>query len=181
VHFLRAFLGWLVGLFPGWGRYRRVAWVPLLRPPPAQRLGTADLLADLDVWLETEQGELVLLTFRVDSGASLSSISLDRAEGLGLSAPPPDAALERAHGTATGRAVLRLRPGTMRVRFSDNSAERPFTWPLLFVEGRVRSVPPLLGLGGVIAESRWLFEGRARRGAPWGVFRLWVRRRPRQG
>jgi hypothetical protein len=180
MEFLRAFLDWLAGSFLRRLRYRRVACVPLYRPSPAQRLGTADLVADLDVWLETQQGELRPVFFRVDSGASLSSIGLERAQDAGLSIPPADTALERSHATATGPTVLRLRPGTMRIRFSANLAERPFTWPLLFVEGRPRSVLPLLGLGGVIQDSLWHFEGEARPGAPWGVFLLWVRRRPRQ-
>ena len=181
MHFLRAVFGWLAGPFLDWVRYRQVAQVALRRPSQAQEIGTADLVADLDLWLETEQGDLRPVTFRVDSGASSSSMSLARAQALGLPVPPASATLERSHATATGPIVLRLRPGAMRVRFSANPAERPFTWPLVFVEGRARSVSPLLGLGGVIQDCCWLFKGETRPGAPWGVFRLWVRRRPRHG
>jgi hypothetical protein len=172
-----------------WRRFFR--WL-LRRPVHGRRLvvplrgwhsvstGQRQARADLSLWLEDRTRRLVRVPFLVDSGASVSRMSLHDAEArhrLHVS----DVEVSQRIQLADRAKEERVRPTVMRVRFRNDPAEKPFLWPLTVVVGPASAV---LGLGGVVADCRWVFDSTPRRQgaapfgsllgkpAPFGVFLL---------
>jgi hypothetical protein len=153
--------------------WRRVARVPLDRP--VERPIPPFLQAKLKLLVEKADGQLVTVEVIVDSGAPVSLFGLHDALLLGLSVP--DVAVEEYYRLGHGQLVaFRMRPGSIRVRFITD-LDSPLDWPVRIHEDRPFGSPLLLGLGGVIEDCRWIFDGTPRPDAPFGVFLLDVRDR----
>jgi hypothetical protein len=173
----------------GWPRWRRVARVKLIHfqascPPILLR-------AELPIWLETADGGLVRRIVVVDSGAPVSIFGLTDAEAIQLPVPPPESEFVETFRLGDGQShPFRMRPGEVRVRFSDDVTAPPLIWPVRFHVHSPSGSMPLLGLGGVLERSdlihdaaqdiyyfsdslhicRWIFDGRTTPDAPFGVF-----------
>lgn len=130
------------------------------------------LAADLWLWPESSTKTDGPLLFRVDSGAELTTISIARAEYHGWPVPPAEAAVSQPITTAAGRRQVLVRPGRIRVWWTRERTGYPFDWPALFVPDVPLTVPPLLGLGGVVTTCRWMFDGQPTPAAPFGGLTL---------
>jgi hypothetical protein len=162
----------LVGRVP----WRRVARVPLTRSRGAMEQGTLFLEARIVLWFQARDGSLQRVEMLVDSGAQISILGVEDSEGLNLPVPSPESAVELRFGLASGEAVsLRLRPGMLVARFTNDLNAPFFRWPVRFQEGRPLGKVALLGLAGVIADSRWIFDGTPQPDAPFGVLTIDVR------
>jgi hypothetical protein len=135
--------------------YQPALWVSVLRPPlPPRR----------------EQ-------FSLDSGAFVSVLSVARAEELQLPIPGPEAEIVLAYQSADTAAPVRcrIRPGRLHIQIPEIRDE-PFDWPCYFRPDLPRTVPPLLGLAGVLEDLRITLDGvRSRRGIFFGYLLLELR------
>lgn len=111
---------------------------------------------------------IVPIKFRVDRGASWSLVPLVVAQAYGL--PTPDDSHNRTVllNSATGQRDVKIRDGRIRVWWNVGRRGTPFEWPVLFVVDAPNSSQPLLGLGGVIRDCQWSFDGRAEDDALFG-------------
>jgi hypothetical protein len=112
--------------------------------------GLHPLTTNLHLWVD------------VDTGATYSQITSHEAATLGLPIPPgPE--IDCSISTAAGRVATRVRPGWMRVWWTNQRTGDPFVWPILFrmmaPTPNPPAIKPVLGLGGVIPECRWTFDG----------------------
>ena len=114
----------------------------------------------------------VPLDFVVDSGASMTIIGLEYAANHDLPVPPPHVETTLNLLAASGAAPVRVRPGRIRLWWTADRAGYPFDWPVLFRPGLPLTVPPILGLGGVIGTCEWLFGGRYQPDTPFGALTL---------
>jgi hypothetical protein len=107
--------------------------------------------------VRTGQGDFAPLRFLVDSGSSLTTIAVSRANTLGLIVPEKVVALKVQ--TGAGRVEQRRHPGRITVRLPGLPG-RQFFWPCHFVED-TGSSPPIsaLSLTGVIDDLRITFDG----------------------
>ena len=128
----------------------------------------AGLICDLTLRVEARPGRVVPIEFRVDTGASWTMISLAAAQFYGL--PIPDDTHNRTLplNSATERRRVTVRDGRIRVWWDVGGRGTPFDWPVLFVVDAPAGSQPLLGLGGVIRDCRWIFDGRAETDAIFG-------------
>ncbi|MGL4552474.1 MAG: hypothetical protein ACRC33_14975 [Gemmataceae bacterium] len=156
---------------------------PLRQPPcritlgrgPVERaldLGVIGLSCWITLWLDTEGGVILPVTFLVDSGASYPLMNLDEAASRGLRVPPVEAECELPLLTAHGRATSRVRPGRVRGWWHPDCAGHPFAFPMLFRVNAASTAPRLLGLGGVVRLCRWTFDGRPTAAEPYGTLAL---------
>ena len=120
-----------------------------------------NLRCDLTFRIEVGEDEFVPLDFRVDTGASRSSMALLTAEEYGLPIPGPETErlVEFTKAGEAGRRV-RARFGRLKVWWGLHRTGDPFDWPMLYIVDAPASMTPLLGLGGVIRDCTWLFDGR---------------------
>jgi hypothetical protein len=111
----------------------------------------------LRLLVHTGQGDFTPLRFLVDSGSSLTTIAVSRANTLGLIVPEKVVTLNVQ--TAVGRIQQRRRPGRITARVPGLPG-RQFFWPCHFVEDAGGS-PPIsaLSLTGVIDDLRITFDG----------------------
>ena len=130
------------------------------------------LTADLPLWAEATRPSDDPILFRVDTGAQLSLVSLGVATRRGWPVPPPEDAVDLRMDTPGGVGPALVRPGRVRVWWTRDRVGYPFDWPVLFVPGLPTTVPPLLGLGGVVTTCRWTFDGRPTPAAPFGGLTL---------
>ena len=121
----------------------------------------AGLICDLTLRVEVEPGVSVPIELRVDTGASWTLMSLAVAQTYGL--PTPDDSHDRTVllNSATGQREVKIRYGRIRVWWNVGRRGTPFDWPVLFVVDAPIDSQPLLGLGGVIRDCQWIFDGRA--------------------
>ena len=119
------------------------------------------LICDLVLRVEAEPGVIVPLEFRVDTGASWSLVPLAVAQAYGL--PTADDSHDRTVllSSATGQREVKIRDGRIRVWWNVGRRGTPFEWPVLFVVDAPIGSQPLMGLGGVIRDCQWIFDGRA--------------------
>jgi len=115
---------------------------------------------------------LAAVDFVVDSGATISSIGLEYAANLDIPVPPPEAETALNLTTATGSQAVRVRPGRIRLWWHPDRTGYHFDWPILFRPGLSLTVPPLLGLGGVVSTCVWTFDGRYDPDSPFGYVLL---------
>ena len=134
----------------------------------AIELGAVGLQARARFHLETRSGATTPLDFVIDSGASMAFVGLQTAINAGIPVPPPHVETTLNLGTATGSQSVRVRPGRIRLWWDAERAGYPFDWPVLFRPGLPLTVPPILGLGGVIATCRWTFDGQYDPDTPFG-------------
>ncbi len=131
------------------------------------------LICNLPLWIDNgETTPPIMIEFRVDSGAELSMIALSAFEERGLPVPPPETERAIRQQTANGSIDGRFRPGRIRAWWNSACQGTPFNWPILFRVDLPSTATPLLGLGGVIKDCRWIFDGRDIPGFPWGYLLL---------
>jgi hypothetical protein len=138
--------------------YQPVIWMTVLRDP-----------------LPPERERFIL-----DSGASVSVMSVARAEDLQLPLPGPEAEVELAHQTADTASPVRrrVRPGRLHIQIPAIRDE-PFDWPCYFRPDLPKETPPLLGLAGVLEDLRLTLDGvRSRGGVFFGYLLLELRSAP---
>jgi hypothetical protein len=143
-----------------------------LQAERAVELGAVGLQPRVVLHLFTTSGRTNAVAFVCDSGAALTFVGLDAALSWGIPLPPPEAETTLELGTATGTQAVRVRPGRIRLWWNADRTGYPFDWPVLFRPGLPLSVPPLLGLGGVVATCDWLFTGQYHPDAPFGALTL---------
>ena len=144
--------------------------IPLCPLPDArQGRGDADLVCHLPLRVEAGPGRVVPIEFRVDTGSSRTVMSLGAAEAYGL--PIPDEGSERTVllNSSIGWRPVRVRDGRLRIWWEVGRRGDPFDWPVLFIVGVPAGSQPLLGLGGVIRDCQWVFDGRPEDDAVFGT------------
>ena len=120
----------------------------------------------MELWLEVDAAmPLIPVPFVADSGASYSQITSHEATTLQLPIPA-GLEVECVVNSAVGRKTENVRPSHMKVWWNAQREGDPFEWPLLFRMMKEAkhgeeppAVPPVLGLGGVIRDCRWTFDG----------------------
>jgi hypothetical protein len=98
--------------------------------------------------------------FIFDTGATVSVMSLARAEELRLPVLGPDEKVVLAHRTAEAAEPVerRIRPGRLRVSIPGLRPD-PFDWPCYFRPDLPKGAPSLLGLAGVLEDLRLTLDG----------------------
>lgn len=135
--------------------------------------GTIGLVCEAPLWVDTGHGRPAAeIIFRVDSGATHITIPAWVFAKHGLPEPSPETERELPLGTAVTKAPARVRPCRLRAWWNPQRAGHLFNWPALYLPGRPPSVPPILGLGGVVTECRWVIDGRPSPGFPRGRLTL---------
>lgn len=129
----------------------------------------ADLVCLLNLRVEVEPGRVVPIEFRVDTGSSRTLVPMGAAEAYGL--PIPDGESERIVllNSSIGWRPVRVRDGRIRVWWDVGRRGEPFDWPALFILGAPAGSQPLLGLGGVIRDCQWVFDGHPEDDAVFGT------------
>jgi hypothetical protein len=151
---------WLLRFFGSVGILRPDRlWVPLT----GQDLqGVTHLKADADLLVQRQDLRFRPFTWRVDSGAMITRISWDEADRLGFPTDEADPSVVIREKTAAGRREATIRQGIIRVLLHERQRAAPFQIPIWYV---LDPCPiPLLGLGGVIHQLRWIIDGRERTG-----------------
>lgn len=128
----------------------------------------AGLICNLTLRIESRPGRVVPIEFRVDTGSSWTLIPLDAAQFYGV--PTPDDRHDRRLriNSAVGTNSIVVRDGRIRVWWDVRCRGTPFDWPVLFVVDAPAGSQPLLGLGGVIRDCQWIFDGRVEDDAMFG-------------
>jgi hypothetical protein len=118
------------------------------------------------LWVRTRGRKFVDLVVRVDSGSSLTTISVARATALDLYFPPKAVALTLE--TASGQVQQLRHPSRITARIPGLDG-RDFDWPCHFVE-HAGDAPPMavLGLTGVLDDLRISLDGSYAVEAPYG-------------
>jgi hypothetical protein len=163
---VRRFLSWLGRQF-GW-RPRRRLRVPL-RLRWSTALQTPHVQANVDLWMLDSSGIRVGVTFRADSGATVTRLTVSEALSHGLTVPGPRRTWRE--GTAAGPSVVHGHIGHLDVWLSSDDDGPPFCIPVHFPD-LPGNLTPLLGLGGVVDQLTWFITGKSAKGAPFGVFIL---------
>ncbi len=155
---------------------RQPTWRQVLVPTSVDRtdsLGVIGLRCRVQLWLEVDnERPTIPFSFVVDSGASYSIISLELAQLRHIPVPPPESEVELPLRTAMGPSAVRVRPGHVRVWWTEELRDYPFDWPVLFRVGAPLGVPSILGLGGIVKTCRWTFDGRYSPTSPFGYLTL---------
>jgi hypothetical protein len=147
----------------------------LLRPDRLRLpVWTSPLRIVAPLLVETSSGERESVPFLVDSGSSISIISLTRAQMLQLAIP--DQRIRRRRSSEAGSVRVTVRHGEIRFWLTKDQRAAPFVVPIDFDETRPPERLALLGLKGVIDQIRWLIDGRPRRGEANGYCLLWDQR-----
>lgn len=122
--------------------------------------------ANIELELRTASGEWVPATFRVDTGASLTTMSLARARppaadnprGLNLRTTFTPRTIRQTLGDGSARTVT-MQFGKVTARFPSLRAF-VFDWDCLFDPTVSPERPPLLGIGGrVLSDLSLTFRG----------------------
>lgn len=134
----------------------------------AWELGAVGLQPHCTFHLDVGRPAPVPLAFVVDFGAAMTFIGLEYAANRGIPVPPSHVETTLSLTTASGGQHIRVRPGRIRLWWNAERNGYPFDWPVLFRPGLPLSIPPLLGLGGVIGTCVWTFDGRYDPDTPFG-------------
>ena len=127
----------------------------------------------VDLFVEAGLGQPTeKLPFVVDSGPSYTFVSLELARSRTLPVPPPEAEITLPLQTVGGLQSMRVRPGRLRAWWHTDLQGYPFDWPVLFRVDAPPTVPPILGLGGVVKTCQWLFDGTYSPESPHGFLTL---------
>jgi hypothetical protein len=136
---------------------------------------TGDILlrAELDVALKDDSGNWSPETFRVDSGAEMTTMPAYRAKQLGL--PMPQKAAPGAIHTQTG---LEIRSGYLRAKIVGMD-QTEYAFPCFFLGDPNTTPNPntpaaamprnLMGLSGVVNQIRITFDGDPAPRALYGI------------
>ncbi|MBX9582505.1 MAG: hypothetical protein K2X87_19545 [Gemmataceae bacterium] len=150
---------------------------PVVRQPDYRtklaRKGQIGLVCQVKLWIDRGDGRPpVDITFRVDSGATHLTIPAWAFAKHRLPVPPAGTERDVDETTAAGTAAARVRAFRLRAWWNPQLAGTPFDWPALYWPGRPETVPPILGLGGVVTTCRWVIDGRPTPGFPFGSITL---------
>lgn len=117
--------------------------------------------------VETASGGRESINFRVDSGATISTMSLALAEQVGLSTRGRRRSFW--FETGAGRISVDVILGEFRFWLSADQRAAAFAAPIHFRLDQPESAPAILGLEGVITQLSWTIDGRFRIDEPHGV------------
>lgn len=136
-----------------------------LRSVYSSQTGVTGFQANLPLLVQTMRG-VEPVTFRVDTGASVTSMPLRYAQALNINVPNQEVAIPTV--TAVGQITRIVRNGRIWVWLPQWRREQPFDWPCYFDNNQPQNVPPLLGLAGVINDLRLTLDGAPSPGAAFG-------------
>jgi len=128
--------------------------------------------ADVRVELRDAGGDWSLIECLVDTGASFSVISTERARSLGLTVPRTFSRIDLQ--TADGTTAATVRDGSIDTRFA-RLPEITFDLLWLFRDDIPATVEPVLGLHNLIDLLTVTFDGTMRPGAMMGVIEFVTR------
>ena len=120
-----------------------------------------NLVCNLTLRIDAGEGQALPRMFRVDTGAAQAMVPLKAAAELELPLHGPETEsviLLKQSGGGSDR--IRVRHGRLRVWWGLFRTGDPFDWPVTFLVDAPADGPWLLGLGGVIRDCTWLFDGR---------------------
>jgi hypothetical protein len=133
-------------------------WIPLTGP---RLRGVRHLKADAVLVQRRDLG-FRPFTWLVDSGAMITRINWDAANDVGFPTDQAEPEVKVREKTAAGGRVVNIRQGVIRMLLHERQRAAPFEIPVWYV---LDPFPiPLLGLGGVVDQLRWVIDGRERRG-----------------
>ena len=143
--------------------------LPLQRVP-VPTMGDIGMKTILKAELRLPNGRFKALQFLVDSGSSITTIPVPRAQGLGLALPSRVDSVEIQ--SAGGIILQRRRPGRIKLRIPGFNGII-FDWPCHFVEHESSS-PPIsaLGLAGILNDLRLTFDGTYSLDARYGFLQI---------
>ena len=131
--------------------------------------GDADLVCLLNLRVEVAPGRVVPIEFRVDTGSSRSLMSMGAARAYGVPIPDDEHDRTLLLNSSIGWRPVLVRDGRLRVWWNVGRRGDPFDWPVLFLVDAPAGSQPLLGLGGVIQDCQWVFDGRPEDDAVFGT------------
>jgi hypothetical protein len=132
------------------------------------------LIANVDLELIESKFPTAPTAFRIDPGAACSSMSLRRAERLGL-LKDDDRIVDLRSRTASDPATIqRVRIGTLIARIAKLRSS-PFSWPVVFYPNWPDTTPLLLGLAGVISDLTFHFDGSPNTASVYGSVTVTLR------
>src|SRR5439155_4943387 len=91
--------------------------------------------------------------FVIDSGCSVTTMSLARAQSEGI--PTVGPRVPRRRTGSTGRRTITVVEGSFRFWFSEGQRAAAFVAPIEFEVNQPPNVPRLFGLKGIIDQVRW--------------------------
>jgi hypothetical protein len=127
--------------------------------------GFIGIRAVIPLRVRTQQRHFETLRFQVDSGTSITTMSITEARNSGIAVPTKSVLVNVR--TATGKVRKRVHPGHITVRIPGLEG-REFYWPCHFVDYKDSSQCALLGPAGVINDLRITLEGTYALEAPHG-------------
>jgi aspartyl protease len=156
----------IVPILPRRGKYSVI--------PSPDGKPVSGLFAEWTVDVENPSNIRQLVSFRIDTGAECSVMSLKRAERLGLLRDDDGIVLlsTRTAGAASKRSTVRI--GRLVAHIPILRID-PFDWPIMFHPDWSVSTPPLLGLAGVIADLTMLFDGNRTDASEFGSVTITLR------
>jgi hypothetical protein len=138
--------------------------VPLISAR-VQATGEITVKAVLPLLVRTARGRFKPLDFLVDTGSSVTTIAVTKAERAGIVVP--NKSLELDVQTGAGPLIQRRHPGHITVQVPGLEGWQ-FVWPCHFVEYEARPPIAALGLAGVLNDFRLTFDGSYALDAPYG-------------
>jgi hypothetical protein len=152
-------------------RFTQPFWHRLQQTDPAGPLRLV-LRSEVSVELRDTAGDWVLFDCLVDTGASFSVISTDKARAHGLAVPATTSRVD--FETADGTTAAVVRDGSLDLRFA-RLPEVTFDLLWLFRDDIPGDVQPVLGLHNVIDLLTVVFDGTPRPGAAMGYMEFITR------
>ena len=143
--------------------------IAVLPSPDGRIVSGLSVTFAVEVVVEGRPGQTDLL--RLDTGAACSSMSLARAERLGLLRDTDTIAEAVVRTAGTGAKSTSVRLGRLPVRIPAVRDE-PFEWPVLFHKSWPETHPTLLGLPGVVADLEIRFDGAPTLASEFGTVTL---------
>jgi hypothetical protein len=133
-------------------------------------MGEIGMKAILEAEIRLPSGRFKMLQFLVDTGSTITTIPIARAQGLGLVVPTRT--YRMAIQSASGVIVQQRRPGRISLRIP-GLGETVFDWPYHFVEYEI-ATPPIsaLGLAGLLNDLRLTFDGSYSLEARYGFLQI---------
>jgi hypothetical protein len=133
---------------------RLLARVGILRPDRRRILVPAvRVRIQADLLVECVGGSRQPVKFVIDSGCSVTTLSLATAQSLGM--PTAGRRIPKHRTGSQGRRTITVVESSFRFWLSPDQRAAPFVAPIEFEENQPLGVPPLFGLKGIIDQLRW--------------------------
>jgi hypothetical protein len=139
--------------------------VPLAEVARA-RFGVFSVEVRVPLFIRTTTGRFVAESFLLDTGAHISEVDADWARRQQVPFGGPRLTLPVMSGAGSGLWTGWV--GTLRVRLP-TWGRTEFEWPCFFREQRPASLPPQLGLAGVLDDVLFTLDGTPAVGASHGI------------